>query len=330
MGDACTHALGVARYVHPAPENQVRAAYAAGVVRTDRLEALNLGASFVRNQVRATRWTRWGDHVLLTHNAPPTRLQLFWLAVMDAGFPAALASHTALELAGFAPWAKEAAGIHLVVPRGARCAPLPGLKVHESRRIDPDTQVWLHGLPCTPVPQSAIDAGAWQPYPRFACAMLAAVVQQRLTTVNALDAEMRIVGRVRHKAFMRLALCDIADGAQALGELDVARMCRRFGLAPPHRQSHRRDAHGRPRYLDAEWELVGGRVGVLEVDGRHHLEVEHWEADMKRERAVVVSGRTVLRTTNLEVRLEPASIVADLVAIGVPRRGPSCQRGSLL
>jgi hypothetical protein len=37
---------------------------------------------------------------------------------------------------------------------------------------------------------------------------------------------------------------------------------------------------------------------------------------------VVVSGRTVLRTTNLEVRLEPASIVADLVAIGVPRRAP--------
>jgi hypothetical protein len=149
--------------------------------------------------------------------------------------------------------------------------------------------------------------------------MLAAVVQQRLTTVGALDAAMRIVGRVRHKAFMRLALRDIAEGAQALGELDVSRMCRRFGLVTPHRQSQRRDAQGRLRYLDAEWELVGGRVGVLEIDGRHHLEVEHWEADMKRERAVVVSGRTVLRATNLEVRLEPAAIVADLLAIGVPR-----------
>jgi hypothetical protein len=242
-----------------------------------------------------------------------------WLAVMDAGYPAVLASHTALELAGFVGWAKEAAEIHLVVPHGARCAPLPGLTVHESRRVDPESRVWRRGLPCTPTPQSAIDAGAWQPHPRFACAMLAAVVQQRLTTVGALDAAMRIVGRVRHKAFMRLALRDIAEGAQALGELDVSRMCRRFGLVPPHRQSRRRDAQGRLRYLDAEWELVGGRVGVLEIDGRHHLEVEHWEADMKRERAVVVSGRTVLRATNLEVRLEPAAIVADLLAIGVPR-----------
>ena len=144
------------RFAYLAPARQVRAAYAAGVVRVDRLESLSLSAAFVRNQVRAARWTRWGDHVLLTHNAPPTRQQLFWLAVMDAGFPAALASHTALELAGFVPWATEAAKIHLVVPRGARCASLPGLIVHESRRVDPDSQVWRQGLPCTPVPQSAI------------------------------------------------------------------------------------------------------------------------------------------------------------------------------
>ena len=297
----------------------VRAAYANGIVCMDRVETLGLTRSFVRNQLRAFRWTRWGDRVALTQNAPPDRRQQMWLAVLDAGFPAAVASHTALELAGFRSWAREADLIHVVVPRGVRCSALPVLRVHESRRIDPSTQILLDGLPCTPVAQSAIDAGAWQPYPRFACSMVSAVVQQGLADVATVDAAMRRVGRVRHKAYLRLVLRDIAEGAQALGEIDLARLCRRFGLQPPHRQRRRVDREGRARYLDAEWTLIDGTVGVLEIDGRHHLEVEHWQADMRRERAEVISGRRVLRATNLEVRLEAASIAADLVALGVPR-----------
>lgn len=134
-----------------------------------------------------------------------------------------------------------------------------------------------------------------------------------------MDAALGAVGRVRHKAYMRLALRHIADGAHASGELDLARMCRRFGLARPVRQTVRRDAQGRHRYLDAEWVLTNGSIGVLEIDGRHHLEVEHWEADMRRERGVVISGRRVLRATTIEVRLEPATVVRDLVALGVPQ-----------
>ena len=59
-------------------------------------------------------------------------------------------------------------------------------------------------------PVSVIDAAAWQPWPRFAVTMLAAAVQQRLVTVDQLDEGLRIVGRVRHKQWMRLALRDIA------------------------------------------------------------------------------------------------------------------------
>jgi hypothetical protein len=39
---------------------------------------------------------------------------------------------------------------------------------------------------------------------------------------------------------------------------------------------------------------------------------------MKRERDVVISGRTVLRCSSVEVRLEPYAIVRDLRRIGVP------------
>jgi hypothetical protein len=148
--------------------------------------------------------------------------------------------------------------------------------------------------------------------------MLAAAVQQRLCRAAELDQALSYVGRVRHKAYLRVALADIARGAHSLGELDIAAICRRYGLVPPNRQVSRRDRQGNWRFLDCEWDLPSGEVLVLEIDGAHHMDVAHWQADMRREWGIVISRRWVLRATALEVRLEPQMIVADLKAIGVP------------
>ena len=64
--------------------------------------------------------------------------------------------------------------------------------------------------------------------------------------------------------------------------------------------------------------MPSGEIIVLEIDGSHHMDVAHWQADMRRERGVVISRRWVLRATALEVRFEAHVIVADLKAIGVP------------
>lgn len=304
------------------PEEVARLALAQeGVALRRQLRAAGLSAAAIRAELDARRWQPWGAHVVVLHNAEPTRRQLMWASVLDAGPPAALASHTALELAGFVPFAAEAARIHLLVARGMKVTPHPEVVVHESRRVQAEGHVRHGGLPCTSVERSALDAAAWQPWPRFACATLAAVVQQRLTTPQRLDAEMARVGRIRHKAHLRLALLDIAGGAEALSELDLRTLCRRFRLVPPRQQQRRRGRDGRVRYLDAEWRLPDGGLLVLEVDGSHHLEVGHWEADVRRERSVVLSGRRVLRATAGEVRTEPHLVAADLRAAGVP----SCQ-----
>ena len=289
-----------------------------GVLHRRQLDALDLTRGHVSAQLAARRWSSVGHKVVVLQNAPLQRDQLIWLAVLDAEGLVALCSHTALELGGFTPLAKEAQEIHIVVSRGAKVSKFVGVRVHESRRLRPEDVIQRGDLPCTGVERSAIDAAAWQPFPRFACLMLAAVVQRRLTTAVRLEAELRTVGRVRHKAYMRLVLADIAQGAHSLGELDLATLCRRFGLVPPTRQVIRRDSAGRRRYLDAEWLLPTGEIVVLEVDGSHHLDVANWQEDMKRERSVVVSRRWVLRATTLEIRLEAAAIAADLRALGVP------------
>lgn len=154
---------------------------------------------------------------------------------------------------------------------------------------------------------------------RRAIGRLAATVQQRLTTADRLLTATHEITKLRNGAPFRLALGDIAGGAQSFAEIDISRLCTEVGLRPPDRQRIRRDAKGRRRYLDCEWVLPDGRVVVLEVDGSFHMLTEHWWRDMKRERSVVVSGRIVLRCSSIEIRLEPGDILLDLAAIGVPR-----------
>ncbi len=291
----------------------------AGVATFRQLTGRGVSIHHVRAQVSAGRWRRFGEHCIVSHNFEPTRLQMMWIVSLDQPGLVAMAGLTALETAGFKFFGRELELIHFVVPRGAKSRSFPGTYRHESRRFFEGDVDGASPLPRTGMPRSAIDAAAWQPYPRYACGVLAAAVQQRLCTASELAAQMPRVGRVRHKAHMRLAIQDIAGGSQALSELDVAGMCRRFGLRAPDRQSIRRDRHGRKRYLDCEWLLPDGAVVVLEIDGAHHMEVEHWEADMKRERGVVISGRRVLRATATEARYDQAELAADLEASGIPR-----------
>lgn len=144
-------------------------------------------------------------------------------------------------------------------------------------------------------------------------------MQQRLTTADRLLGASREIRKLRHGRLFRLALGDIAGGAQSFAEIDVGRLCREAGLAEPRRQRIRKDKEGRRRYLDCEWDLPDGRVLVLEIDGSFHMKTEYWWRDLRRERRVVISGPTVLRCASIEVRLEPREIALDLAAIGVPR-----------
>jgi hypothetical protein len=302
----------------PFPDLSALARTQLGVVHRRQFRACGASRAYVIAQLDANRWTAVGDNVVLLQNAPPIRAQPIWLAALDAPPPAALGSHTALELAGSEPFGAEATQIHLIVARGATPTPLPGVVIHESRRLREEDILRSGGPPRTRPARSAVDAGAWQPHPRFACLMVTMALQRRLTTHPELRQTLEDVGRVRHRAYMRLAVDEAAGGAQTLGEQDLGRVCRRFRLQPPARQVRRMDSSGRTRYLDAEWELANGETVVLEIDGGHHMQVEHWEADMRRERAIVVSRRRVLRATNFELRLEPAAIVRDLIALGVP------------
>ena len=57
--------------------------------------------------------------------------------------------------------------------------------------------------------------------------------------------------------------------------------------------------------------LAAFRVQV-EVDGSHHMEVRHWEADMERQNDVWIGGDVILRFSAAGVRNRPDRVAAKL------------------
>lgn len=146
--------------------------------------------------------------------------------------------------------------------------------------------------------------------------MLVAAVQQRLTTPERLMTALARTGRHRRRAFVSHVLDDALDGAQALGELDFAALCRRRGLPAPTRQAVRRGPRGR-WYLDVHFEQYGVTV---EIDGLAHLHGLAPLEDALRQNTLVIDGELVLRIPLLGPRLASSAFL-DQVAQALTDRG---------
>ena len=249
------------------------------------------------------------------HNGELTRTQRWWSAVLNAGPEGMLCGLSAAEAVGLKGWESDSA--HVVVPKGVRVPPLEGVRLHESRRLQPTDRHPVRLPPQTRLPRSLVDAAGWSVKPEVGCAILAAGVQQRLTRVTDLRVELSAAGQIAHSRILRLALHDIEGGSHSLSEINFVRLCRQFGLPTPERQVVRRDRQGRRRYLDAYFRLADGTVLVVEVDGGLHLRIGPWWEDMARERDVVISTGKVLRCSSVEIRLHPEQIARDLRRAGV-------------
>ena len=281
----------------------------AGVVSRSQLAALGVTDGHIRSHIAARRWRTVSGTLVVTHLGPLTLEARHWPAVLGAPEDSVLGAHTALTVLGLSGWERDR--VHLVVARGAKVAPQPWLVVHESRRLRDADVRRIRGLPFHSVERAAVDAAAWQPSWRTAAGLMAAVVQQRLTTVEKMHAVLDDVGAVAHRKVMRAALADIAGGADSLAEIDLARLCRVAAIPEPTRQAVRLDARGRRRYLDAVWELGGGRRLVVEVDGVGHLERERWYDDLLRDAEIGADPTTVrIRIPAMAARHEPERVVA--------------------
>lgn len=267
----------------------------------------------VAHRVASERWQLVSPTVIATTTGELSEDQRIWHAVLHAGAGAMAGGLTAAALAGLKNWDRDVVTILVPYERG-RPSPLPGVRFVRVRR---SLRAASSPPRCRIEPAVLLFAAADRS-DRTAQGVLAAAVQQQLTSPESLLEWLDRLAPLRRSAALRRAIEDIEGGAQSLAEMDVRRMCRNFGLANPTRQVKRRDADGRIRYTDCEWRLPDGRTLVLEVDGGFHMEAEHWEDDLARHRALAATDRVIVRCTSRELRDEPEKVARDLMVLGVP------------
>jgi len=294
-----------------------RAASQGGLLTRAQLAVLGFDRDQIRHRIDTERWVARSETVIGTTTGVLTREQLMWLGVLHAAGHGVIGDLTAAEVGGLRNWSRET--ITVLVPRGTEVGePISGIDFVETRR---PIGLWLRTdmvLPVARIEPAILHFAGYQRSTRTAQGVLAAAVQQQLTTPDRLVEEILQMRPLRWSKLMKRALGDIAGGAQSVAEIDVRRMCRTFRLAPPARQVKRRDSGGRIRFTDCEWLLADGRTLVLEVDGAFHMDVEHWEDDIARQRALADPSRIVVRCTSREVRDEPDRVARDLRNLGVP------------
>lgn len=289
------------------------AAEQSDVIARRQLNALGYEDQYIDAQVQAKRWQLVSEVVICTTTGVLTRAQLMWAGVLHAGPGSAIGGLTALERRGLAHWYRDE--ITVLLRKSHNLQPLAGVKFVETRR--PVGLYATGNLPTWRVEPAALLFAGYTASSRAAHGLISAVVQQRLTTPTRLLTEIERMQPLRRAKRLKSTLGYLVDGSHSLAEQRVVRMCVDHHLPIPDRQTRRIDASGRLRYTDAEWRLPSGKVVILEVDGGFHMDVEHWEGDITRERDLVATGAIVLRCTDRELIDEPARVIASLRAVGV-------------
>jgi hypothetical protein len=286
-----------------------------GAVARRQLLELGYTRHYVRRQLDARRWVERTSTVLSTVTGPPTWEQRVWIAVLHAGGNALVGGLTALEGHGLKGWHRDE--VTVLVDDELAFDPVPGIHFFRTRRPLRDMRSRRVALPLCRVEPAALLFAGYERSTRTALGLLAAVVQQRLTTAERLLGQIELMRPLRRARIFRSTLLDIQGGAQSLAELDIGRLCRRANLPPPRRQTRRRDNVGRLRFTDCEWLLADGTILILEIDGSFHMDVGHWEDDLARQRRLSGRWRIIVRCTARELRANPDCVLADLKMHGL-------------
>ncbi len=155
---------------------------------------------------------------------------------------------------------------------------------------------------------AAVHGALWARSLRQAALILIMTVNQRLVTVEQLTEVWQRVRRHRWRRPLTAVLADLADGVRSMGELDFARLCRRYGLPEPQRQVVRRGPHGRI-YLDVRWDRW---AVVVEIDGIAHNSPVAWIPDALRQNSVTLGNDRVLRIPVLGLRIAEAEFMQQV------------------
>lgn len=274
-----------------------------GVSHRRQLYGTGISRAELRAELAAGRWVRLGQQSIQV--GPAGLHSGMWRAIFEVGASAAVDGVSALIAVGLTGFTEDV--VHISVPKSARYRRTKGVRIHETRRRQPHDLAAV-GLPRVLPHIAAIRAALWARSDRQAATILAMAVQQRIVTPDDLWIAAHTVRRHARRQLIRYTIGDLADGAQSLGELDFAAMCRKYGYPPPDRQNVRMMPNGRA-YLDAEWDKYRA---VVEIDGAHHFAHQTAYDDLLRQNEVTLGDSRVLRLPVIAFRTGPDPFMAQV------------------
>jgi very-short-patch-repair endonuclease/predicted transcriptional regulator of viral defense system len=270
-----------------------------GVVSLAQLEAVGLGARGAQQRATRGRLHRIHLGVYAVGHAVLGADGRRMAAVLACGPEAVLSHRSAAAAWGLRP--SDRARHEVSTPQRGRRS-LPGIEVHGVRTLAHDDVTELRGIPMTTVARTLVDLAAVLPTPALERALREAEVLRVLDARAVLAAARNRRGTARLRRV--LAEPDPGPTRSALEERFLA-LCRRRGLPPPRLNV----LVGRLE-VDALWPAE--RL-IVELDGAAvHATRRAFDADRRRDAALVAAGYAVLRLTWLRVVYE-ADVVADEV-----------------
>ncbi|KQU65414.1 hypothetical protein ASC58_18230 [Phycicoccus sp. Root101] len=285
---------------------QLAASDRDGVISRADLRDLGVDRHSVAREVAAGRWRLHGRVTVAVHTGSLSRTAWWWRAVWEVGHGAALDGISALHAAGLENFTSDE--VHVAVPHPAVPRPVDGVVLHRIRDLDLDRDAVGAGLPRVRSEVATIRAAQWAVSDRQAALIVCMAVQQRLVRAEQLCPVRHPGAHYGRTRFVRRLVRDVADGAQSLGELDFARLCRERGLPVPSRQVVRRGHRGR-LYLDVAWEDHGV---VVEIDGAQHRQGLAVTSDNLRRNSLTLGDDIVLTIDLIGLRLEEDLFMAQV------------------
>jgi hypothetical protein len=258
--------------------------------------------------------------VISTITGVLTLEQREWMAVLHAGPRSMLGNLSAAGRFGLTGW--ERPWISVMVDDELNFEHVPGVDFFRCRRPFDLLRSPRPGIPLCRLEPAVLLWAGYEATNRAAHGVTAAVVQQRLSTAALMAQWVDALRPLRRAKPFKRTLGFVAAGAHSGAEVELGRMCRRFGIRQPDRQRQRADRTGRMRFTDAEWDLPDGTTLVLEVEGAFHSDVLQAADDAKRARRLTTRARIVLRCTAYELTHESSEVALDLIALGLSGRVP--------
>jgi Protein of unknown function (DUF559) len=305
----------------------------AGVVTRAQALAAGMTRHAVQAKLDGGRWQRLHTGVYAAYSGRPARDSLMWAAVLGARSGAVLCHQTAAELYGLLD-AGEGRAIHVMVASGSAVAPMKGVVIHYSRRVD-DARHPVLEPPRTRLEETVLDLAAAEATVTRATGWILIACASRRTTPGRLLTVLEARPRIRRRTMLLAALGDARAGVGSILEHGyLYHVERPHGLPTGVRQRRTRAARV-SRYEDVRYEEYGV---IVELDGRGaHPEGERWR-DIRRDNVSAANGLITLRYSYADVMERPCE-VADEVARtlrgrgytgGIRRCGPSCASGDLI